>query len=54
MKNQILQCLKGVKYPDFNKDIMSCGFVKEIEVLSSNQNQILVEKIAKFGAKCKI
>ena len=31
-KNQILELLKTVKYPGFNRDIVSFGMVKEIEV----------------------
>lgn len=32
MKEQILDKLKSVKYPGFNKDIVSYGFVKSVEV----------------------
>ena len=31
-KNQILELLKTVKYPGFNRDIVSFGMVKDIEV----------------------
>ena len=32
MKEQILDKLKSVKYPGFNKDIVSYGFVKSVEI----------------------
>ena len=31
-KNQILELLKTVKYPGFNRDVVSFGMVKDIEV----------------------
>ena len=38
-KEQILECLKGVKYPGFNKDIVSYGFVKSVEILGENEGE---------------
>ncbi len=35
-KNSILEALKSVKYPGFEKDIVTFGFVKEIEVSDEN------------------
>lgn len=35
-KEAVLEALKGVKYPGFEKDIVSFGFVKTIEVNDSN------------------
>ncbi|WP_458699832.1 P-loop NTPase [Sulfurospirillum sp. 1307] len=35
-KDSILEALKGVKYPGFEKDIVTFGFVKDIEVTDSN------------------
>ena len=36
MKNQILERLKSVKYPGFNKDIVSYGFVKSVEIVGES------------------
>jgi ATP-binding protein involved in chromosome partitioning len=35
-KNSVLEALKGVKYPGFEKDIVTFGFVKDIEVSEGN------------------
>lgn len=35
-KDSILEALKGVKYPGFEKDIVTFGFVKDIEVSDGN------------------
>ncbi len=39
-KNSVLEALKGVKYPGFEKDIVTFGFVKNVEV---NDGNIFVE-----------
>ncbi len=39
MKNQILERLKSVKYPGFNKDIVSYGFVKSVEIVGLNESE---------------
>jgi len=35
-KDSVLEALKGVKYPGFEKDIITFGFVKDIEVSDTN------------------
>jgi ATP-binding protein involved in chromosome partitioning len=35
-KDSVLEALKGVKYPGFEKDIVTFGFVKDIEVSDGN------------------
>jgi len=35
-KDSVLEALKGVKYPGFEKDIVTFGFVKDVEVSDSN------------------
>ena len=35
-KNQILELLKTIKYPGFNRDIVSFGMVKDITVKEGN------------------
>jgi ATP-binding protein involved in chromosome partitioning len=35
-KNSVLEALKGVKYPGFEKDIVTFGFVKNVEVNDGN------------------
>ena len=39
-KDSVLEQLKGVKYPGFEKDIVTFGFVKDIDV---NENNVFVE-----------
>ncbi|MED7914786.1 iron-sulfur cluster assembly protein, partial [Campylobacter coli] len=39
MKEQILEKLKSVKYPGFDKDIVSFNFVKDIK--TENENVIV-------------
>ena len=39
-KNSVIEALKGVKYPGFEKDIVTFGFVKNVEV---NDGNIFVE-----------
>ncbi len=39
-KNSVLEALKGVKYPGFEKDIVTFGFVKNLEV---NDGNVFVE-----------
>ncbi len=36
MKEQILEKLKSVKYPGFDKDIVSFNFVKDIKIENEN------------------
>ena len=35
-KELVLEALKGVKYPGFEKDIVAFGFVKDVEVSGEN------------------
>ncbi|WP_024954399.1 Mrp/NBP35 family ATP-binding protein [Sulfurospirillum arcachonense] len=39
-KDSVLEQLKGVKYPGFEKDIVTFGFVKDIDI---NENNVYVE-----------
>lgn len=41
MKDKILEKLKSVKYPNFNKDIVSYGFVKEVFCENNNAKIVL-------------
>jgi hypothetical protein len=45
--HQILDELKHVKYPGFNRDIVSFGLVKDIEVGSTGGNVILAATTAR-------
>ncbi len=45
MKEKILDKLKSVKYPNFNKDIVSYGFVKSI-VCENNQAKIVLDIVS--------
>lgn len=45
MKEKILDKLKSVKYPNFNKDIVSYGFVKSV-VCENNQAKIVLDIVS--------
>jgi ATP-binding protein involved in chromosome partitioning len=44
-REQILECLKGVKYPGFERDIVAYGFVKDIEI-NDDKVEILIDIVS--------
>lgn len=44
-KEQILECLKKIKYPGFERDIVAYGFVKDIEI-SDEKIKVLIDIVS--------